>query len=153
MKTKLWNINRNKTIARTFEKIGIVEGWGSGLKRIIQMCRTYGVESPQFIEIGDMIRVNFYRPTFQKTGDKTAINAETGDKTAINTESGDKTAIKDTDKIIAFLQEHTEAKSSEIAQLLNLKISRTRAILTSLVEDGVILPHGANKNRTYSLKK
>ena len=97
------------------------------------MCRTYGVESPQFIEIGDMIRVNFYRPTFQKTDDKTAI--------------------KDTDKIIAFLQDHTEAKSSEIAQLLNLKISRTRAILTSLVEDGVIQPHGANKNRTYSLKK
>ena len=45
---------RYKTIAHTFEKIGIVEGWGSGLKRIIQMCRTYGVESPQFIEIGDM---------------------------------------------------------------------------------------------------
>ena len=56
------------------------------------MCRTYGVESPQFIEIGDMIRVNFYRLTFQKTGDKTAINAETGDKTAINAETGDKTA-------------------------------------------------------------
>jgi predicted HTH transcriptional regulator len=46
---------RNRTIARTFEKIGIVEGWGSGLKRIIGMC--------------DMLRVNFYRPSYKRIGD------------------------------------------------------------------------------------
>jgi len=60
---------RNRTIARTFEKIGIVEGWGSGLKRIIGMCESHGVEPPQFLEIGDMLRVNFYRPSYKETGD------------------------------------------------------------------------------------
>lgn len=79
----------NRTLARTFEKIGIVEGWGSGLKRIIGMCESYGVEPPQFIEIGDMLRVNFYRPSYKRVGDKPATTTTTGDKPAINASIGD----------------------------------------------------------------
>lgn len=62
---------RNKTLARTLEKIDILEGWGSGLKRIFSQCEEYGIPYPVFVEIGDMLRVNFYRPSYKNIGDKT----------------------------------------------------------------------------------
>ena len=61
---------RNKTLARTLEKIDVLEGWGSGFKRIFAECDEYGVERPEFLEIGDMLRVNFYRPSYKQIGDK-----------------------------------------------------------------------------------
>lgn len=55
--------------------------------------------------------------------------------------------------IVEYLVEHEEARSQEIADVIGLKISRTKDYITELVEDGKIVSNGANKNRTYSLKK
>lgn len=151
---------RNKTLARTLEKVHVLEGWGSGFQRINTMCQEYGVALPEFTEIGDMFRVNFYRHNNDekvainsKIGDKSAINSKIGDKSAINSKIGDKSAINFKEKIVEYLAEHEEARSREIADVIGLKISRTKDYITELVEEGKIVSNGANKNRTYSLKK
>jgi predicted transcriptional regulator len=82
-----------------------------------------------------------------KIGDKTAI------KVAINAENGDKKSTKFKKMIVEYLAEHEEARSQEISAYIGLKISRTKIYLSELVEEGKITPNGANKNRTYSLKK
>ena len=146
---------RNKTLARTLEKIDVLEGWGSGFKRIFAECDEYGVDRPEFLEIGDMLRVNFYRPSYKKNGDKaqkTAINSKIGDKSAINQSVGDKSAINYKDKILEYLSKHSKARSQDIALFIGLKQSRTKDYLSELVEDGKIVANGANRNRTYSLK-
>lgn len=61
---------RNKTFVRTLEKVHVLEGWGSGFQRINTMCQEYGVALPEFTEIGDMFRVNFYRRQNSEIGDK-----------------------------------------------------------------------------------
>ena len=134
---------RNKTLARTLEKIDILEGWGSGLKRIFSQCEEYGIPYPVFVEIGDMLRVNFYRPSYKNIGDKSAIKQDIGDKSAINYK----------EKILEYLEEHAEARTQEISLYIGLKLSRTKDYLSELVEEGNIIANGANKNRTYSLKK
>ena len=159
---------RNKTLARTLEKVNVLEGWGSGFQRINTLCQEYGVALPEFTEIGDMFRVNFYRHNNDekvainsKSGDKTAINPENGDKNgekvAINSENGDKSGDKKSTKfkkmIVEYLAEHEEARSQEISTYIGLKISRTKIYLADLVEEGKIVSNGANRNRTYSLKK
>ena len=164
---------RNKTLARTLEKVHVLEGWGSGFQRINTLCQEYGVALPEFTEIGDMFRVNFYRRQDasvgdksatnagigdksvikSKIGDKSAINSKIGDKSAINSKIGDKSAINFKEKIVEYLAEHEEARSREIADVIGLKISRTKDYITELVEEGKIVSNGANKNRTYSLKK
>lgn len=100
-------------------------------------------DRPEFLEIGDMLRVNFYRPSYKKNGDKSAINQNVGDKSAINYK----------DKILEYLSKHSEARSQDIALFIGLKQSRTKAYLSELVEDGKIVANGANRNRTYSLRK
>lgn len=112
-------------------------------------------DRPEFLEIGDMLRVNFYRPSYKKNGDKhekTAINSKIGDKSAINQNVGDKLAINYKDKILEYLSKHSEARSQDIALFIGLKQSRTKDYLSELVEEGKIVANGANRNRTYSLE-
>ena len=103
-------------------------------------------DRPKFLEIGDMLRVNFYRPSYKKNGDK-------HEKMAIKSEIGDKTAINYKDKILEYLSNHSVARSQDIALFIGLKQSRTKDYLSELVEDGKIVANGANRNRTYSLRK
>ena len=51
-----------------------------------------------------------------------------------------------------YLTDHAAAKSAEIADLLGLKASRTKALLSEMIEDGIIVAEGGNRNRTYRLK-
>lgn len=50
---------RNKTLARTLEKIDVLEGRGSGFKRIFAQCDEYGIAHPEFLEIGDKSAINY----------------------------------------------------------------------------------------------
>ena len=72
---------------------------------------------------------------------------------AIKQDSGDKSAINYKGKILEYLEEHAETRTQEISLYIGLKLSRTKDYLSELVEEGNIIANGANKNRTYSLKK
>ena len=135
---------RNKVIAEVCDKLDVIEGWGTGLKRIIAACKEIGIAPPKFLEIGDLFRINFYRPSYTKNGDKTAINVKNGDKTAIN--------VSYQEKIIAYVAEHPHARTQDIALCIGLKLSRTKEYISQLVEEEKLVPFGANKNRTYSVK-
>ncbi len=51
---------RNKIIAKVFEKMELVEQWGSGYKRIMDICTTEGYPEPKWEEFGSAVRVTFY---------------------------------------------------------------------------------------------
>lgn len=53
---------RNPRVAKVFEEMDLYESWGTGLKRIRESCKGYGLAEPEFLEIGDMFRVNIFRP-------------------------------------------------------------------------------------------
>ena len=72
---------RNVCIAEVFSRMGTIEQWGTGIQRMIQGCREYGVREPEFIDMGDAFRVNFYR-----SGTETGIeNSKTGTETSVQT--------------------------------------------------------------------
>lgn len=72
---------QNVCIAEVFCRMGIIEQWGTGIQRMIQGCREYGVREPEFIDMGDVFRANFYR-----SGIETGIeNRKTGTETGIQT--------------------------------------------------------------------
>ena len=54
--------------------------------------------------------------------------------------------------IIEYLTENVTAKSSEIAELIGLKQTRTKEILKKMIGEGIIITEGENKNRIYKLK-
>ena len=127
-----------------FNLINIGERAGSGIPNIYSVWKKSGWEAPIITESFSPDRIQFSL-AIKKIGDKkTAIKI--GDK---------KSAIKNHNKelIIDFLTRNVSAKASEIAEILDLKPSRTRDYLSELIADGVIVAEGNNRNRTYKLRE
>ena len=52
---------RNAAIAEAFHYMHIIEGWGTGIPRIISKCAEYGLKEPLFEEFGNGFKVTIFR--------------------------------------------------------------------------------------------
>jgi predicted HTH transcriptional regulator len=43
---------RNRVVGRVFKELGLIEQWGSGIGRMIDVCREHGLPDPEFEEMG-----------------------------------------------------------------------------------------------------
>lgn len=53
---------RNRVIGRVFDSLGLIEQWGSGVQRMISVCREAGLGAPVFEEISTRFRVRRHSP-------------------------------------------------------------------------------------------
>ena len=51
---------RNRVIARTFKELGLMEEWGSGYKRVKDICTRGGYPIPEWQEVGPSLRVTIF---------------------------------------------------------------------------------------------
>ena len=117
---------RNVCIAEVFSRMGIIEQWGTGIQRMIQGCREYGVREPEFIDMGDAFRVNFYR-----SGTETGIeNGKTG--TEINQMSFLNTLSETERKILEFIMDAPGITQKEIAQKMGMSKNGIRYAMDKL---------------------
>ncbi len=56
------SVPRNPIIADVFYRVGLIERWGRGTNRVIEMCRKAGIRPPRFQEIGGTAVVTFRVP-------------------------------------------------------------------------------------------
>ena len=52
---------RNKGLANIFSQMGLVEAWGSGIKRIFNAAGEYGLQEPKIQEFDNMFRIELFR--------------------------------------------------------------------------------------------
>ena len=52
---------RNRAIASAFAYMKIIEQWGSGIPRIFEEFKEYGLKEPELIDLDGDFRVNLYR--------------------------------------------------------------------------------------------
>ena len=55
---------RNKLIAQAFREVGIIEKYGSGIKRIFSICKNYGIIPPTINPKKDSFEVILYKEKF-----------------------------------------------------------------------------------------
>ena len=154
------SLRRNPIIADLFNRIHLMERRGSGLKKIISSYQN-AINYTQEKEVEfkstqkdfKVILKNLNYKVAIKSGDKMAIKS--GDKVAIK--SGDKVAIKIQDeqlkKILEYIKKYNNCKTSDIENLLSVKSSRARKLLSILVSEKKIQALGQNKNRYYVLSE
>ncbi|MFQ6123373.1 MAG: ATP-binding protein [Candidatus Heimdallarchaeota archaeon] len=51
---------RNRVIGRIFNEIGLIEGWGTGIRRIKQLLEKRGLKPPEFQEQANFFKVIFF---------------------------------------------------------------------------------------------
>ena len=134
---------RNGTMLKMFNLIDIGERAGSGIPNIFRVWREQGWAAPTFTEQLEPERT-ILSLTFKKIGDKKSV-IKIGDKKSVINEK-----MKET--IIAYLTDHAEAKTAEIAAYIGLKLSRTRDYLNELIAEDIVVAEGGNRNRTYRLR-
>ena len=57
---------RNKLIAMVFYYAGLIERWGTGTKRMVELCREQGLPEPKFEEFGGGFSVTFYKDIYNE---------------------------------------------------------------------------------------
>jgi len=67
---------RNKGIANIFNQMGFIEAWGTGIRRIQQAAKQYGLPSPEIQVFDDMFRVNLYRRPLSEMSDDCGRTSE-----------------------------------------------------------------------------
>ena len=135
---------RNGTMLKMFNLIDIGERAGSGIPNIFRVWRERGWAAPEITEQlapeGTLLTLLFSKKSYKKA------TIKSGDK---------KVTIKSArqkEEIIAYLTDHVSAKSSDIAELLGVKSTRAKKLLSELIAEETVVAEGGNRNRTYRLK-
>lgn len=115
---------RNRVIGRVFHKLGLIEQWGSGIKRIIDNCQEYGYAAPRFEEIGTHFRVTIFT---QKNNEAKLDNMD--------------------NKIIQHMRNGNSGYSTkELAKLIGLSERATRTRLLRLMNLAIIIEVRSGSN-------
>ena len=152
-----------EALAHAFSYMNLIEHWGSGIPRIIGKVKAAGLREPEFIGGEVDLRINIYRgQTNAVTG---ADNADTvpdnATKVPDNADNVPDTNKKMPDsieglpdneqerKIYQYVLENGYITTSMVAELLEVKQRRARAILQDMVEGNYLRKEGAARSTIY----
>lgn len=52
---------RNRALAHAFSYMNLIEGWGTGIPKLIREMNEYGLREPEFVDMEIALRINLYR--------------------------------------------------------------------------------------------
>ena len=138
---------RNRGIANIFNQMGLVEAWGSGIKRIINAAEEYGLPEPRIQEFDNMFRVELFRKT---EAEKNNSKFETNLNERKFGESSEKVRdyeMNDTQKkMIKLLRADKYLSAVKIAEQLGLESRSIEKNIKKLKEYGILTRHGSPKS-------
>ena len=161
---------RNEALAYAFSYMNLIEHWGSGIPRIIGKVKAAGLREPEFIGGEVDLRINIYREQIDNASgdnntDKVPDSADTVPDSAsmmpdsvgkvpdINQKMPDTIErLPDNEqerKIYQYVLENGYITTSMVAELLEVKQRRARAILQDMVEGNYLRKEGAARSTIY----
>ncbi len=133
---------RNKVIAEVFSRMGIIEKWGTGLQRIVDLAKQEGLKEPVFENNDSFFRVILYRGK-EETAQTTDQTVQTTDQTVHTTEQ----------KIMNAIAEKPTITRKELAEKTGLSESGIKWQLDKLKKEQKILRAGGTFGGHWVVKK
>ncbi len=99
---------RNKLIAKAFKEAALIERYGSGIKRVVNICEEYGMKQPKFEEVFNGFRVVLFK-------EKTDVTKDVTKKV-----TKDVTKDSRSRKILELIKQNPSITTGEIALRLEL---------------------------------
>ena len=154
---------RNEALAYAFSYMNLIEHWGSGIPRIIGKVKAAGLREPEFIGGEVDLRINIYRGQIDDaSGDNHANKVPDSagtvpDSANMMPDNADKVPdtierLPDNEqerKIYQYVLENGFITTSMVAELLEVKQRRARAILQDMVEGNYLRKEGAARSTIY----
>lgn len=155
---------RNKLIANIFGQMGLVEAWGSGIRRIISAAKEYELPVPTVEVFDDMFRVNLYRNVQdngnsinfgvnggENFGDDFGVNGgdNFGNKNHVS-KNGQK--LTDTQKkILDCIAEDKYISAKKIAEKIGMSGRTVENNIKKMKESDIVVRHGSPKNGYWEI--
>ncbi len=126
----------NKLLAMVFYYAGLIEKWGSGTKRMVELCKEQGLPEPEFKEEFGGLSVYFYKDIYTE---------ENLRKIGLNERQI---------KVVMYVKENGDINLSSFSKLVSDVSSKTLyRDLQDLVNRGIFKEVGEKKGRKYELAK
>ncbi len=163
---------RNRVIANVFSQMGLVESWGTGIKRIMDAAESYGLPVPSIQVFDDMFRVNLYRnQLLMPRQNNVNLMVESGgiinDTIKVFGESSEKIRRKfgeDSEKdifslngiqgkILELIRQNSRISAKAMAEILLVSSRTIEKNIKILREQGILVRHGSPKNGFWEIRK
>ena len=142
---------RNEAIAEAFHYMKIVEAWGTGIPRIINRCKEYGLQEPIFEELGDGFLVTMFRKPTNQTNQSNQTN-QLDESNPINVERRQDANVSDLEnRIIELLKVLPDATTKEITKKLEITDNQVKYYIKKLKDNGKIERVGTNRKGTWKV--
>ena len=148
---------RNKGLANIFSQMGLVEAWGSGIKRIFNAAKEYGLPEPSFQEFDNMFRVELFRnslPMEQKN--KSIGEASEKHRRSIGEASEKLQEIKLNDtqqNIVKLLFKDSSLSAAKLAEKIGVARRNIESNIKKLKDYGILIRHGSPKNGYWEVSE
>lgn len=159
---------RNEALAQAFLYMGLIEGWGSGIPRIMHEFEERGLRAPEFQDIDGMLRVNMWRPTAEQFAaflhgwavtdssglapdnkDNKSDNKDIKDNKSDNKLDGRQDVTSEEEALLALIREDPSITQARMAELLGLSRSTVALMLARLQQAGLVRREGSRKAGTW----
>ena len=147
---------RNRAIASVFAYVNIIEKWGSGIPRIMNEIREYGLQEPEFIAFENDFRVNIYRKSYNTTQStqgstqgKTNTTQDISEKEKLDVKN-----LTETDKtIINTIINNPEMSQKQIADNLNWTVNKVKYYMKKFKQKNILKYEGTSQNGKWEIQE
>ena len=147
---------RNRAIASVFAYVNIIEKWGSGIPRIMNEIREYGLQEPEFIAFENDFRVNIYRKSYNITqSTQGSTQGKTNTTQAIfKKEKLDVKNLTETDKtIINTIINNPEMSQKQMADNLNWTVNKVKYYMKKFKQKNILRYEGTSQNGKWEIQE
>jgi ATP-dependent DNA helicase len=134
---------RNRVVANIFKELGLIEQWGSGIKRIKHSCKKAGLKEPVITKKNDFVDVEIYR-----LETKNIIKIDD-----LRTITNDYNLLEDEKNIIKFVINNGKITRKEVSKILTIKETKAYELLYSLTQKGYLERKGKGRGTYYTYLK
>ena len=130
---------RNKLIAKAFKEIGLIERYGSGIRRIMNICKDHGLKQPIFEEVFQGFRVALFKEKLDAT-----------DKV---TDKVTDSLTKNQNHIIRLIEQNSQITTRELSVKVRISQRKIKENLSKLKDKGIIKRIGPPKGGYWEVRE
>lgn len=138
---------RNRSLANAFAYMNLVEAWGSGVPKLMQAMKEYGLREPEFIDMEVAFRINLYRDTKISLKDTNEPNNDTNKPK--NDTNDTKTDLEI--RLAELIRKNPEMPQREMKEALNVSIITIKRTLSKMQMEGKVIREGSKRKGKWIL--
>jgi len=136
-----------RSLANAFAYMNLVEAWGSGIPKLMQAMKEYGLREPEFIDMEVAFRINLYRDTKISLKDTNEPNNDTNKPK--NDTNDTKTDLEI--RLAELIRKNPELTHKALGEALSVSAATIKRTLIKMQHEGKVIREGSNRKGKWIL--